>query len=144
MRLPESLGLFLVAAEVTVERRHQVCRCVIFEFPEGGHNTLRSRLDKRIDYVRHSLFADRSHAGVAGRERNETCIEMKISDVSNLEQAIIRGLLLRCEYKGGAIWDFRIDISMKSQVDDAGMAEREMLEVSFCRLGTQKNGAWFG
>ena len=69
---------------------------------------------------------------------------MKIPDVSNLEQAVIGGLLLRCEYEGGAIWDFWIDISMKSQVDHAGMAERELLEVCLCRLGPQKNRAWFG
>src|SRR5580693_9688055 len=53
-------------------------------------------------------------------------------------------MLLRNEYKGGAIWNFWIDISMKSQADDSPMAEREFHEAVFCGLGTQKNGARFG
>jgi hypothetical protein len=130
--------------EVVIENGHQVCGCVIFKFPEGRHNALRSRLDERIDDVRNAFFADGSHAGVAGGERYEAGIEMKIPDIAYLEQAVIGGLLLGGEDEGGTIWNLRVNIAVKGQVDYAVLAEGQLLEVRFRRIGSQENCAWFG
>jgi hypothetical protein len=98
--------------EVVIENGHQVCGCVIFKFPEGRHNTLRSRLDECIDDIRDAFFADWPHAGVAGGERYEAGIEMKVPDFAYLEQAVIGGLLLGGEDESGAIWNLRVNIAV--------------------------------
>ena len=102
---------------------------MILKFPEGGDNALRTCLDERVNDTRDALFSDWSDAGVAGRERDQAGIEMKIPNLAYLEQTVIRVLRLWSENESGAIWDFWIDIAVKGQVDHAVMAEWELLEV---------------
>jgi hypothetical protein len=98
--------------EVVIENGHQVSGRVIFKFPESRHNTLRSRLDECIYDIRDAFFADWSHAGIAGGERYEAGIEMKVPDFAYLEQAVIGGLLLGGEDESGAIWNLRVNIAV--------------------------------
>ena len=83
--LSQSHGLLLATAEVVIENGHQVRRCVILKFPEGGDNALRAGLDECIDDTGDALFAHWTDAGIAGRERDEVGVEMKIPDLAYLQ-----------------------------------------------------------
>ena len=97
LRLPQRHGLLLPLAEVAIEDSHQVRRCMILKFPEGGDNALRTCLDERVNDTRDALFSDWPDAGVASRKRDQAGIEMEVPDLAYLEQAVVRGLLLGSE-----------------------------------------------
>jgi hypothetical protein len=123
-----------------VEVDHQVGRRLVIDFPERRNNALCSRFNKSILDIGDSLFADRANARVAGGESYEIGVEVELPDLAYLKQSVVDGRCFGRKHQGGAIREFRIGISMKRQMYDFVLSEREAFEICLGCLGAQKNG----
>ena len=116
------------ASQLPVEVDHQLRSCLVFHFPERRNDALGSRFDKRIDDIRDSLFADRADARIAGGERYKVGVEWQITNLAYLKQSVVAGRRFGRKDEGGAIREFRIGISMKSQMYDFILTEGRRLK----------------
>jgi hypothetical protein len=55
---------------------------------------------------------------------NQTCVELKISNLTSLQQAVVFASSLRREYKRRPIRVILVDITVKRQMEDRVVAQR--------------------
>jgi hypothetical protein len=140
LRLPKSLSLAFAVSELPVEVDHQVRRGMVVDFPECGNDALGSCLNERILDICDPLFADRPNARITGGERYKIGVEVQLPDLAYLKQSIIDGRYLGRKDQGGAIREFSIGVSMKSQMYDFELPEWEAFEIRLGCLGAEQNG----
>ena len=70
--------------------------------------------------------------------RYQVRVEGEISDLSNLQQTILRGRRGTGQNQGGAIRELTIGHSMDGKMYDAKIAERQQLECSFGGVSAEK------
>src|SRR5262249_6399359 len=129
LRMTECQCFWFLFTDMLVKIGHQERCGSVFEFPKCGYNAFGTRFYECINEVCYAFLPHRANAGVTRRESDKGGIEVKVANLADLEEPIVRPLGLRRKNKCGTIRIVGIHVAMKGKMEDAVILERKIFEM---------------